>query len=171
MSVASTCAVSWLGPTTWVTSGAPFQSTCASAAKLLPCTVSWKAAPPTTVVVGARLAMTGAGAATRKGSALEVKLPGAGERVLTCTMRAPPTCPPSTVAVSSSPPPNSVARATPSHSTAVPLTKPLPVTVSTMVGAPSSAATGSSIVSTGCAPRAVVAQVLGWLKTERRGHA
>src|SRR3990172_7326271 len=78
MSAALIVAVSWVAFTKVVVRSAPFQRTTDPTTKLLPVTVSGKAAPPEGELVGERPLRVGRGLLMLNGEMLEVPPPGRG---------------------------------------------------------------------------------------------
>ena len=83
MSAAGIAAVNWVEKTNVVVRFDPFQRTTEPATKLVPLTVSVKAAPPAVADAGLRLVVVGAGLLIVKVRALEVPPPGAGLNTVT----------------------------------------------------------------------------------------
>jgi hypothetical protein len=151
MSAAGTTADNCVGLTTVVTSGTPLHSTTEPITKLVPVTVNVKPAPPPEAMVVERAVTTGTGSLTVNVDAADVPPPGAG--LTTVTESVPPAAisAAGTVAVICVALTTVVTRGTPFQSTTVPVTKPLPVTVSVKPAVPAIADVCDDPVNTGTA--------------------
>src|SRR5438309_1013735 len=148
-SAAAIAAVSWVALTKVVVRAAPFQRTLEPLTKLLPFTVSVKAAAPTATLAGDSDEIVGAGLLIENVRAADVPPPGAGvttvtEAVPVAAMSAAGIAAVSCVALT-----KVVVRAAPFHWTVAPFTKPLPVSVSVKPAPPTMALDGDSVVSVG----------------------
>ena len=156
MSLAGTCAVSWVALTKAVVRAAPFHCTTEPLTKLIPVTVSVKAAPPATALLGESVLNDGVGGGACvivKGRALDTTL------WFSTVTEAVPAAAMSVVgiwAVSWVVLTTVVVRAAPFHCTSEPLTKLLPVTVSVKAAPPATALLGESVLNDGVGGRACV---------------
>src|SRR2546423_5097649 len=141
-SAAAMAAVSCVALTKTVVRAAPFQLTVEPPAKLLPVTVSVKAAFPAAALAGDRVESVGDGLLTLNVWAAEVPPPGAGVTTVTCGVPAAATSAAAMAAVSCVALTKVVVRVAPFHLTVLPLTKPVPVTVSVKAGLPADVLVG-----------------------------
>src|SRR5439155_3631429 len=141
-SAAAMAAVSCVALTKTVVRAAPFQLTVEPPAKLLPVTVSVKAAFPAAALAGDRVESVGDGLLTLNVWAAEVPPPGAGVTTVTCGVPAAATSAAAMAAVSCVALTNVVVRVAPFHLTVLPLTKPVPVTVSVKAALPAAVLIG-----------------------------
>src|SRR5256885_4805646 len=148
-SAAAMAAVSCVALTKTVVRAAPFQLTVEPLTKLLPLTVSVKAALPADVLVGDRAARVGDELFTVNVCAAELPPPGAGVTTVTCGVPAAATSAAAMAAVSCVALTKVVVRVAPFHLTVLPLTKPVPFTVSVKAGPLTSALLGVRPVSVG----------------------
>src|SRR6266404_5372508 len=146
---AGIAAVSWVALTKVVVRAAPFQRTLEPLTKLLPFRVRMKAAPPTLVPEGDSAVSVGPPALTGRLSAADVPPPGAAVVTVTLAMPATARSVAGIAAVSCVALTNVVVRVAPFHLTVLPLTKPVPVTVSVKAGPLTSALLGARPVSVG----------------------
>src|SRR5436189_228988 len=119
-SAAAMAAVSCVALTNVVVRAAPFQLTVEPPTKLLPVTVSVKAALPADVLVGDRAARVGDELFTVNVCAAEVPPPGAGVTTVTCGVPAAATSAAAMAAVSWVALTNVVVRVAPFHLTVLP---------------------------------------------------
>src|SRR5438477_80722 len=145
-SAAAMAAVSCVALTKTVVRAAPFQLTVEPPAKLLPVTVSVKAALPADVLVGDRAARVGDELFTVNVCAAEVPPPGTGVTTVTCGVPAAATSAAAMAAVSCVALTKVVVRVAPFHLTVLPLTKPVPVTVSVKAALPADVLAGAGAV-------------------------
>src|SRR5205823_11547226 len=129
-SAAAMAAVSCVALTNVVVRVAPFHLTVLPLTKPVPVTVSVKAALPAAVLVGDSAARVGDELFTVNVCAAEVPPPGVGVTTVTCGVPAAATSAAAMAAVSCVALTNVVVRVAPFHLTVLPLTKPVPVTVS-----------------------------------------
>ena len=148
MSAAGIAAVSWVALTKVVVRFAPFQRTTEPLTKLLPFTVSVKAGPPATALLGESVVNVGVEAPVIvKVRALETAPPGfctVTEALPAAAMSAAVIAAVSWVALT-----KVVVRFAPFQRTTEPLTKLLPFTVSVKAGPPAAALPGESEVKVG----------------------
>ena len=148
MSAAGIAAVSWVALTKVVVRFAPFQRTTEPLTKLLPFTVSVKAAPPAAALLGATVVNVGVEAPVIvKVRALEIAPPGfctVTEAVPAAAMSAAGIAAVSWVALT-----KVVVRFAPFQRTTEPLTKLLPFTVSVKAAPPAAALLGETVVNVG----------------------
>jgi hypothetical protein len=151
MSAAGTCAVNFEALTYVVGTVALFHSTTEVAMKLLPLTVSVKAAPPTVALVGDSDVATGTGLTLSmvNVTAAEVPPPGVGLTMVTLAVPAVLMSAAGTCAVNIEALTYVVGRAAPFHSTTEEPMKLLPLTVSVKAVPPAVALAGDSDVATG----------------------
>ena len=152
MSLAGIAAVTWPAFTNVVVRAAPFQRTWEVATKLLPFTVSVKAAPPAGVLVGASDVSAGTGFAAAlmvNVNPFEVPPPGAGVTTVTCALPAVTMSLAGIAAVTWPAFTNVVVRAAPFQRTWEVPTKLLPFTVSVKAVPPAGVLVGASEVSAG----------------------
>jgi len=152
MSADVIAAVSCVDDTYVVVRLAPFHCTTEPLTKLLPLTVSVKAAPPAVAEEGLRLVVTGTGlvaALIVKVWLLEVPPPGAGVNTVTVAVPAVTMSAAVIAAVSCVADTYVVVRLVPFHRTTEPLTKLLPLTVSVKAAPPAFADKGLRLVVTG----------------------
>src|SRR6266850_1178224 len=148
-SAAGMAAVSCVALTKVVVRAAPFQRTVEPLPKLLPFTASVNAAPPTLALEGASDVSVGPPELTGKVIVADVPPPGAAVVTVTFAMAAASRSVAGIAAVSWVALANVVVRAAPFHCTVLPLTKPVPVTVSVNAAPLISALLGLRPVSVG----------------------
>src|SRR6267143_5615650 len=148
-SVAGIAAVSCVALTNVVVRVAPFHLTVLPLTKPVPDTVSVKAGPLTSALLGVRAVSVGAGLFTVNVWAAEVQPPGAGVTTVICGVPAVATSAAAIAAVSWVALTNVVVRPAPFHCTLAPLTKLLPVTVRVKAAPPTVALGGESDVTVG----------------------
>src|SRR5438874_1040926 len=134
ISEAGIAAVTCVGLTRVVVRAAPFQRTLAPMSYPVPVSVSVNPAPPTAALEGDSAVSVGPPALTGKVTAADVPPPGPGVVTVTFTMAAASRSVDGIAAVSWVALTNVVVRAAPFHCTVLPLTKPVPVTVSVHAG-------------------------------------
>jgi len=150
MSMAGTTTVSCVPLTTVVASATPFHFTIVPAKKFVPVSVSVNAAPPAFAVVGESRPKVGNGSLIVNVIAADAPPPGAGFNTVSAAVPPAAMSMAGTTAVSCVPLTTVVASATPFHSTIVPATKFVPVSVSVKPAPPAVAVVGESIARTGC---------------------
>src|SRR5437762_293802 len=148
-SEAGMAAVSCVALTKVVVRAAPFQRTLAPMSYPVPVSVSVNPAPPTAALEGDSAVSVGPPALTGKVTAADVPPPGPGVVTVTFTMAAASRSVDGIAAVSWVALTNVVVRAAPFHCTVLPLTKPVPVTVSVNAALLISALLGLRPVSVG----------------------
>src|SRR5258708_7171592 len=148
-SAAAMAAVSCVGLTKVVVRAAPFHCTLEPLTKLVPVTVSVKAALPADVLVGDSVESVGDGLVTLNVCAAEVPPPGAGVTTVTDAIAAVARSEAGMAAVSWVALTKVVVRAAPFQRTPEALTKLLPFTVSVNAAPPTLALEGESDVSDG----------------------
>ena len=149
-SPAGTKAVTCVALTIVVASATPFHSTTVPAKKFVPVSVSVKAALPAFAVVGESRPKVGNGSLIVNVIAADAPPPGAGFNTVSAAVPPAAMSMAGTTAVSCVPLTTVVASATPFHSTIVPATKFVPVSVSVKPAPPAVAVVGESIARTGC---------------------
>src|SRR6267143_2550975 len=149
MSAAVIAAVSWVALTKVVVRAAPFHCTPEPLMNPVPFTVRVKSAPPKSVLDGDSEEIVGTALLIANVCAAEVPPPGV--EVTTVTEAVPVVAMSAAViaAVSWMALTNVVVRAAPFHCTVLPLTKPLPLTVSVKAAPPAVALVGDTDVSVG----------------------
>src|SRR6267143_5645078 len=149
ISEAGIAAVTWVGLTRVVVRAVPFQRTLAPMSYPVPVSVSVNPAPPVVALEGDSAVSVGPPALTGKVTAADVPPPGPGVVTVTFTMAVASRSVDGIAAVSWVALTNVVARAAPFHCTVLPLTKPVPVTVSVNAAPLTSALLGLRPVSVG----------------------
>src|SRR5882762_5030078 len=142
-------AVSCVALTKVVVRAVPFQRRLEPLTKLVPVTVSVKAALPADVLVGDRAARVGDELFTVNVCAAEVPPPGAGVTTVTCGVPAAATSAAAMAAVSCVALTKVVVRAVPFQRRLEPLTKPLPVSVSVKAALPADVLVGDRAARVG----------------------
>src|SRR6267378_2633803 len=148
-SAAGMAAVSCVALTKVVVRAAPFQRTLAPMSNPVPVRVSVNPAPPAVTLEGDSAVSVGPPALTGRLSAADVPPPGAAVVTVTLAMPAAARSVAGIAAVSCVALTNVVVRVAPFHLTVLPLTKPVPVTVSVKAGPLTSALLGARPVSVG----------------------
>src|SRR2546423_4195855 len=141
-SAAEMAAVSCVALRNVVVRAAPFQRTVELLTKPLPFTRSVSGPVPAVAPVGVSAVSPGAALLTVKACAAEAPPPGAGVTTVTCGVPAAATSAAATAAVICVALTKVVVRVAPFHLTVLPLTKPVPVTVSVKAGLPADVLVG-----------------------------
>src|SRR5437867_1384444 len=151
MSLTGIEAVSWLAPAKVVGRSAPFQRTTDVEMKLLPFTVSVKAAPPAVAEVGLMLVIAGTGFAAVIANVTEFDMPPPGDGLKTVTAAEPGSLSKlaGIVSVSTLVLTKVVERSEPSQRTTDVGIKPLPLTVRVKAGLPAGMDVGLILVIVG----------------------
>src|SRR5436190_1904523 len=148
-SAAEMAAVSCVALRNVVVRGAPFQRTVEPLTKPLPFTRSVSDPVPAVTPVGVSPVSPGTGLFTVNVRAPEVPPPGAGVTAVTCGVPAAATSAAAMAAVSCVALTNVVVRVAPFHLTVLPLTKPVPVTVSVKAALPADVLIGDRAARVG----------------------